>query len=116
MTMPPQNENLLDSIRMISDGLSAINYRLADMLPTEPGYDELEHQRNEVYNRFIFLVRKFYKDSTNRYIEAESRLAKANNEMTKTLERLENMQETFDKIRRFVTAIDGFISDIFPTG
>jgi predicted ATPase len=86
------------------------------MLPTEPGYDELEHQRNEVYNRFIFLVRKFYKDSTNRYIEAESRLAKANNEMTKTLERLENMQETFDKIRRFVTAIDGFISDIFPTG
>lgn len=114
--MPPENENLLDSIRVISDGLSAINYRLADMLPSEPGYDELEHQRNEVYNRFIFLVRKFYQDSTARYIDAESRLAKANKAMTKTLENLEDMQKTFNKIRRFVTAIDSFISAIFPTG
>lgn len=112
--MPPQKEDLLDSIRVISDGLSAINFRLADMLPTASGFDELEHQRNEVHNRFIFLVKKFFKDSTARFISADSELTVINDRMTETLEELKDMQRVLDNVRRFVTAIDTFIGVVFP--
>lgn len=110
--MPP--ENSIDSIRVISDGLSAINFRLADMLPTEPGFDELERERDQIHDRFTFLVKKFFKDSAKRFVRADSELVVINKRMIRTLEELERIQNVLDNVRRFVTAIDTFIGVISP--
>lgn len=106
--MPPE---LIDSIQVISEGINAINLRLADMLPVE-GFNELEAKRDRALDRLHFLVKLFVKDSTQRFIESGSELAKVSEQMKVTLAKLENMQQTLDTVTRFVSAIDGLISAI----
>ncbi|MDQ3132354.1 MAG: hypothetical protein M3Q99_16525 [Acidobacteriota bacterium] len=103
--------NSLDSIRVISDGINAMNDRLADMLPVA-GYNELEKKRDAAIDRLHFLVRLFIKTSTHRYINADSELVVVNGEMKVVLAALEDMQRVIDSATRFVSAIDKFIGAI----
>ena len=105
------DDNLLDSIRVISDGINAINARLADMLPVS-GYNELERRRDAAIERLHLLVKLFVKGSTKRFIKADNELAVANEEMKRTLRELEDLQGTIDVVTRFVGAIDRFIAAI----
>jgi hypothetical protein len=102
---------LFDSIQVISDGINAINGRLADMLPTD-GYEELEAKRDAALDRLHFLVKLFVKSSTRRFVDSNSELVQVNESMKHTLAELESMQQTLDSVKRFVSAIDGLISSI----
>ena len=107
----PKTQNLLDSITVISDGIHSMNLRLADMLPVS-GFHELQQKRNEALDRLDFLVKLFIKNSTQRFIKANSELAVVNEEMKKTLTDLEDMQEVIQGVTRFISAIDTFIGAI----
>ena len=92
-------ENTVDSIQVISDGISAINFRLSDMLPTENGFDELEKQRDKALDRFHLLVKVFVTNSTLRFVKADGELAAANAKMKLTLKKLEHIQQVIDNVK-----------------
>lgn len=106
----PEN-NLLDSINVIGQGINAINIRLGDMLPTE-GFNKLQKKRNEAQERQDFLIKLFVKNSTRRFIKADNDLAVVNQEMQKTLDEIEDIQKVLDTVTKFVSAIDTFIGAI----
>lgn len=104
---------LVDSIQVMSEGLNAINAHLGDLHPTTQEYKKLEVERDIAWDKYILLVKYFFKDSTKRFIEADSQLAEVTKEMQKALDDLQNFQNTLDNVRRFVTAIDTFITSVF---
>lgn len=108
----PNDDNSVDSIQVISDGISAINFRLADTLPTAPGYNDLEKERDAALERFHLLIKIFIANSTNRFIQSDSQLAVVNSEMKEILQDLQDLQDTIDTVRRFVSAIDSLIGSI----
>ncbi len=99
---------MIDSIHVISNGLSAINYRLADMYPHTKEYDALEYLRNRVHNELIFLIKEFIKENASRYIQNEHELALTNEAMTEALENLEDMEKVLTNVRRFISAINTY--------
>lgn len=103
----------VDSIIVVGDGLSAINIRLSNMMPGTEDFKKLKDERNRVRERFDIMIDYFFIDATKRYIRADSDLAKINKDMKKVLSDLTKMQETFDNVSRFVTAIDAFIASVF---
>jgi hypothetical protein len=104
-------DQLLDSINVIGEGIHAINLRLANMLPVA-GFNELKKKRNDAQERQDFLIKLFIKNSTSRFIAADSELAVVNEEMQKTLDELEDMQQVLDSVTTFVASIDKFIGAI----
>lgn len=105
-------EKLLDSIQLIGDGIGAINHRLANTLPTEKGFNELEKERDAALDRLHFLVKLFTTNSTLRFVQANSELATVNADMKKILDDIQDLQDTIDTVTRFVSAIDKFIGAI----
>lgn len=105
-------ENQLDSIKVIGDGISALNQRLADMLPTADGFDELEKQRDLALARQNFLIKIFFKDSAKRFISATDDLATVTDQMSATLANLTKIETTITNVTRFVNAIGGFVDAV----
>lgn len=106
------DDNLLDSIQVIGDGIGAINHRLANTLPTEPGFSQLEKERDEALDRLHVLIKVFTANSTLRFIKADSDLANVNSEMKKVLDEIKSLVETVQTVTRFVAAIDTLIGQI----
>lgn len=104
-------ENLLDSIHVISDGINAMNDRLANMLPVA-GFNALEKKRDEALDRLHFLVKLFVTGNTKRFIEADSQLAVVNEDLKEVLQEVEDLQTVLDNATRFVSAIDSFITSV----
>ncbi len=107
----PKKDELLDSIAIIDDGIHAMNLRLADMLPVK-GFHELQKERDEALDRLDFLIKLFAKKSTLRFVKADDELAVVNQEMKKTLAKIESIAKILEGARRFVAAIDTFIAGI----
>ena len=104
---------IVDSIHVMSEGLNAINAYLSNLHPTTDEYKKLEKERDVAWDKFTFLVKYFFKDSTKRFIEADSELAEVTAEMKNTLDNLQNFQNKLDNVRRFVSAIETFITSVF---
>jgi hypothetical protein len=105
-------ETLLDSIEVIGDGISAINQRLANTLPTEAGFSQLEQERDRALDKLHLLVRVFTANSTLRFIKADSELATVNADMIKTLNQVAKLQNTINMVTRFISAIDTIIASV----
>jgi hypothetical protein len=106
----PQDE-LLDSIKVIGEGIHAINIRLANMLPVA-GFNDLKKKRDEAHEQQDFLIKLFIQNSTSRFIETDSELAIVNEEMKEILNDIADMKKVLDTVTKFVSAIDTFISAI----
>ena len=104
---------MLDSIRVISDGLSTINERLADTLPGAD-YDALELLRNEVRAKLDYLTKVFFKESTQRYVDDSHELVQATNNMRGTLQQLDSMRGTLESAGRFLKAINSLVQFVAP--
>jgi len=107
------NDNI-DVVQLVSDSLHDLNMKLASMLPNEPGFDALEHKRDELEVKFKRLVRGFFVNNTQRFIKANDALVTVNNRMRASLTGLQNLQDTIDAINGVVSALDQFISTVFP--
>jgi hypothetical protein len=91
-----------------------MNMTLASMLPTEPGFDDLEHKRDELETKLKRLVRGFFADNTKRFISANDQLVEINRRMLADLQSLQNMKDTIDAVTNLVGALDQFIATVFP--
>jgi hypothetical protein len=108
------NGNPIDVVQLVSDSLHEINMTLASMLPSEPGFDDLEHKRDELELKLKRLVRGFFADNTRRFISADDQLVQVNERMRADLRSLQNMRDTIDAITNLIGAVDRFISTVFP--
>jgi hypothetical protein len=108
------NGNPIDVVQLVSDSLHEINMTLASMLPSEPGFDDLEHKRDELELKLKRLVRGFFADNTRRFISADDQLVQVNDRMRADLRSLQNMRDTIDAITNLIGAVDRFISTVFP--
>jgi hypothetical protein len=106
---------MIDSIRIISAGLSDINARLADMMPGTD-YDALEHVRNEVRAKLDYLTKLFFKESTQRFVDDNDVLVQVTNDMKSTLEQLGNMRNTLESAGRFLNAVNSLVQTVAPFG
>ena len=106
----PEN-NLLDSIDVIGEGIHAMNVRLSNM-PTNANFFKLQKKLEEALERQDFLIKLFITTSTSRFIKADSDLAVVNEEMKKILADIANMQKVLDSATKFIAAIDKFIGAI----
>jgi len=108
------NGNTIDIVQLVSDSLHEMNMTLASMLPTEPGFDDLEHKRDELETKLKRLVRGFFADNTKRFISANDQLVEINRRMLADLQSLQNMKDTIDAVTNLVGALDQFIATVFP--
>ena len=108
------NGNTIDIVQLVSDSLHEINMTLASMLPTEPGFDALEHKRDELETKLKRLVRGFFADNTRRFISANDQIVKINDRMIAALRSLQNMKDTIDAVTGLIGAVDKFIGAVFP--
>ena len=108
------NGNPIDVVQLVSDSLHEINMTLASMLPSELGFDDLEHKRDELELKLKRLVRGFFADNTRRFISADHQLVQVNERMRADLRSLQNMRDTIDAITNLIGAVDRFISTVFP--
>lgn len=106
--------NNIDVVSLVSESLHDLNMRLASMLPNEPGFDDLEHKRDELEVKFKRLVRGFFQNNTRRFIKSNDALVVVNNRMRQEIRSLQNMQQTIDSITGLVGALDQFIATVFP--
>src|SRR3954454_18470633 len=95
----------LDTIRIISDALTAINTRLADTLPGQD-FDTLALKRDEVRAKLDFLTRVFFHDTAERFVEDSDALAEAATEMQSSLEGLGDLRNTLNSVNRFLAALN----------
>lgn len=101
----------LDTIRIVSDALTAINTRLADTLPGKE-FDTLAMKRDEVRAKLDFLTRTFFTDTAQRFVEDSDALVEAATEMRSALEGLENLRTTLESVNRFVKALDTLVEAV----
>jgi hypothetical protein len=102
---------MIDSIRVISEGLTAINESLADMMPG-PNFDALELKRDEVRAKLDFLTKSFFKDSAKRFIEDSDDLLHSTREMQATLQQLDSNRNTLESVGRFLNAVDSLVQTV----
>ncbi len=110
----PDGNDKIDVVNLVSDALRDLNMTLASLLPNVPGYDDLEHKRDELEAKFKRLVRGFFADNTRRFISAGDKLVAVNRRMRADLQSLQNMKDTIDSVTNLVNALDGFIATVFP--
>jgi hypothetical protein len=108
------NGNSIDVVQLVSASLHELNMTLASLLPNEPGYDDLEHKRDEVEAKLKRLVRGFFADNTRRFISANDQLVEINRRMIADLRSLQNMKDTIDAATSLIGALDKFIATVFP--
>ncbi len=108
----PDIDPTLDVIEIIGAGITSMNRCLANALPTEKGYDELENQRDKALDRLHLLVKIFTENSTHRFTSADSDLALINGELQAILHKLGKLGEMIDAATEFVSAIDTVIASI----
>jgi hypothetical protein len=108
------NQDSVDIVELVSASLHDLNMRLASMLPSEAGFDDLEHKRDELEVKFKRLVRGFFADNTRRFVRADDALVAVNNRMRSAIRSLQNLQDTIDSINGLIGALDQFISTVFP--
>ena len=105
----------IDVVELTSDSLHDINVALASLLPSEPGYNELEQKRDELEARLKRLVREFFKDNTKRFIDADDLLVKVNKRIKSDLVSLQNLKDAIDSISALIASVDAFIKTVFPS-
>jgi hypothetical protein len=110
----PNGNTTIDVVQLVSDSLHEGNMKLASILPTAPGFDDLEHKRDELEIKLKRLVRGFFADNTKRFITADNQLVEINRRMLDDLRSLQNMKDTIDAITNLVGALDTFIGAVFP--
>ena len=106
--------NEVDIVEAVSASLHDLNMRLASMLPSEPGFDDLEHKRDELEVKFKRLVRGFFADNTRRFVRADDALVVVNDRMRSAVRSLQNIQDTIEAINGVIGALDQFIATVFP--
>ena len=104
----------LDLIEAIGDIITEIDIARGSMLPSDPNRHQLDDYRLLLDDRQRKLTESVFNEDTPQFKTAAQQVQKINAQLTGTIKKLTDLQNTLTKIKEFLDSISGLLALAVP--